>query len=195
MKKISALLTTLLVSITNYAHAIPFKFEDDIFYANDVVFAHFTLTEARDVSLWTDSCKNLVNFDPNITLWKADGTKIGHNDDDASVGPNQTFGDAGLVIPALAAGDYIVTLAMFNNWALGDKLTDGFEFDYYAKTTLSDWHLEFGTSGGPSWSLWLSDVDDAHVSSPSNSVPEPAPLALLLAGLMALGVKRKRRHA
>lgn len=192
MKKIPALLATLIFSIANFAYAVPFHFEDDIFYANDVVFAHFTLTEAKDVSLWTDSCKDLLNFDPNITLWKADGTKIGHNDDNASIGPSQTFGDAGLVIPALAAGDYIVSLAMFNNWSISETLSDGFIFDHYAQITLTDWNSEFGTNSGPAWSLWLSGVDDAHIATPSTSVPEPASLALLLSGLIALGIKRVR---
>lgn len=195
MKKMPALLTTLLLSITNYAHAIPFHFEDNIFYTKDVVFAHFTLTETRDVSFWTDSCLYGVNFDPNIALWDANGSKLHANDDDNTISPDtQTFGDSGLKISALAAGEYIVTLAMFNNWSVSDHLSDGFLFDYDAKMTLSDWNMEFGTSSGAAWSLWLSGVEDAYVA-PSNSVPEPVSLALFLTGLIALGVKRKRHHS
>lgn len=193
MKKITSLVAAALLSLTSYANAGLFHFTGEIENHNDVIYTYFSVeNDATNVRVWTDSFQSGVNFDPITALWKADGTLINQNDDNSGINPGtQTIYDSGFNLPFLAAGDYIFTVATFNNWAIGSQLASGFSFDNQAPIALSDWtqpanHFNMGSH----WSLWLDGVDRA--SSPT-AVPEPALWILLSMGLFALGLKRTRK--
>lgn len=193
MKKITSLLAAALLSAAGYANAGLFHFTGEIENHNDVIYTYFSVAnDATNVRVWTDSYQGGINFDPITALWKADGTRIDQNDDNATINPGtQTIFDSGFSLPFLAAGDYIFTVATYNNWANGNLLSNGFAFDNQAPIALSDWdqpanHLNMGSS----WSLWLDGVDQA--SNPT-AVPESTPLALLGLGLLGFGLRRIRK--
>lgn len=194
MKKIGLSAILLILLSAGNANAALINFTGNIQYHNDVIYTYFTLNnDATDVRVWTDSYQNGVNFDPVTALWDASGNLIGENDDNASINAaTQTRYDSGLTLPTLAAGDYIFTVATYDNLALGSTLSDGFAFDSETPVDLANWcqpssHCNMGTF----WSVWLDGVDSA--SNPNSSVPEPAAILLLGLGLAAVGVSRRKK--
>lgn len=149
---------------------------------NEVVVLSFTLDEDADaVRLWTDSFLDGRGVDPLLALWDADGGLIDWNDDDATLEPaTQTWGDAGLLLASLAAGDYFLSLTALGNLPWGGSLSDGFAYD------LDPPDRSFAAS--PHWSVWLS-APGLQVSG----VPEPPTAALLAAGMLLVLAGQRRR--
>lgn len=197
MKKLIAI--AALAALTSQAHAALLNFTGNITYNTDVVQINFTLAnDATNVRVWTDSFDGGVNFDPITALWNlSTGARLGQNDDNASVNPiTQTRYDSGFTLPTLAAGQYAFTVAAFNNFASGNNLADGFEFDNQTPILISQWSQpsRIGPQTGSLWSVWLDGVDSAtNPNDPGNNVPEPGSLALAALGMMGLASLRRRK--
>jgi hypothetical protein len=154
-------------------------------YDNSVEQIHFTLAgPAANVQLWTDSYLDGVNFDPSIQLWSfSTGTLLGASDDYSSpfvVKVGQTAYDSGFGLSALVQGTYVLTIIVSPNFANGPTLAEGFAYDASTGTSL-------GSTG--SYSAHIS-FDGGVIPTP---VPEPQSVALMLAGLAALGWVARRR--
>ncbi|MES2950774.1 MAG: DVUA0089 family protein [Pseudomonadota bacterium] len=176
------------------AQAAQFDFSGDIATHKDVIQINFSLaTNATDVRVWTDSFMGGVNFDPITAVWSQTNTGwslLGQNDDNASIAPGQTRFDSGLTFANLTAGNYLFTIATYNNWASGTTLAQGFTFDNQAAIPLAQWnqpanHVNMGTH----YSVHLSGV-----SSAVSAVPEAETYAMMLAGLGLLGAVTRRRN-
>ena len=173
----------LLASILTVspAKALTFSFDGYITYHNDVVPINFTLNnDAANVRLWTDSFNSNANFDPILALWDSTGTLLAQNDDNPYVGVGQTYYDSGFFLSSLPAGDYIVTIARFSNFAWGPTLAQGF---------YRDGDTPFPFSEGGYYRIWLDGVDRATSPSPT---PEPATCLLFLFGVVGLAGAKKR---
>jgi hypothetical protein len=193
--KNSALALLVSMCAIGGAQAADFTFSGDIAYHNDVIRVPFTLNaDATDVRVWTDSYLGGVNFDPITAVWSqgaSSWTLVGQNDDNMSIAAGQTRFDSGLVFSSLAAGNYLFTIATYNNFAAGTTLDQGFKFDGQAPIALADWtqpasHANMGTH----WQVHLTGVDYA-----APPVPEPETYAMLLAGLGLMGVIGRRRKS
>lgn len=173
------------------SNAATFNFSGTISTQKDIIVVPFSLTQdATDVRVWTDSYKDGQNFDPITAVWRADGTRIGQNDDNNGIAPGQTRYDSGLVFSTLAKGDYLFTIAAFNNFANGTQLSQGFNFDNQAPVALANWDQPASHRGmGANFSVHLSGVDSA-----TSPVPEPGTYAMLLGGLGLLGFMARRRQ-
>lgn len=186
--------SALTLVVFAQAQAAVFDFSGNIASHKDVIEIGFTLTaDATDVKVWTDSFLSATNFDPITAVWNKSGsdwTLIGENDDNPSIAPGQTWFDSGLVFPTLSAGDYLFTIAAYNNFANSSLLSNGFRFDSEVPIPLADWCEPASHCGmGTFYSVHLSGVDVATV------VPEPATYAMLIAGLGLLGFAAHRRNA
>ncbi|GGD67582.1 DVUA0089 family protein [Lacimicrobium alkaliphilum] len=180
--------------VTFNANSALLHFEGNIEYHNDVILTYFTIeNDATDVRLWTDSFMDGINFDPITALWQADGTLINEDDDNDSINPEtQTTFDSGFTLDFLAAGEYIFSVATYNNFASGNNLSNGFDFDGESPIALSEWTQPANSTGmGSYWSVWLDGVDSASNPSDPTEVPEPLSLLLFAAGLLGLRACRK----
>ena len=180
------------------AQAAEFSLSGEARLHNDVVHIDFSVAEdATEVRLWTDSWQAGLNFDPAAALWQvagADFSLLAEVDDDDTVAPGQGFFDTGMVLPALAAGTYRVTLVAAFNSAQGSLLSQGFSYDDETPILLSEWNQpsydpNANDQKGGFWRLNLSGVSQAAV------VPEPAAWQLMLLGLgLVAGAPVLARH-
>jgi hypothetical protein len=190
MKKLAVFLMAIgLLCSAVGAQADTFHFTGNILYNTDVVqFAFNLANDATNVRLWTDSFQNGANFDPVTALWAAAagiGNLIDTNDDNDTVNPaTQTPFDSGFIVPSLAAGDYIFSMAAFDNFPKGSTLVEGFKYDGTTPVSITSWMI----NAPGYYSVWLDGVDQAH----SSAVPIPGAIWLLGSGLLGMGGLRRK---
>ena len=196
MNKLALLLSIALTG--NLANAADFTFSGNIGFHNDVVQTNFTIaSDSTDVRVWTDSFQNGTNFDPITAVWRQTGSdwvKVGENDDNAGIAAGQTVYDSGLIFSTLTSGNYLFTVATFNNFSNGTLLSQGFNFDNQAPIAIADWAQPANSSNlrGTFYRVNLANVDTA-LNLPGTVVPEPETYAMFLAGLGFMGVAGRRR--
>lgn len=173
-----------LLGVVAEAQAGTFNFTGSIKYHNDVVFFKFSLfQDATNVRVWTDSFRDRDNFDPIMALWTESGKLIAENDDNSNVNPStQSYWDTGIVLSAMTAGNYVVTLACFDNFANGTDLAQGFSEAEKVPVLITNWW----NKGTGYYSIWFDGVDRASV------VPVPGAVWLLGSALIALAGWRRR---
>jgi hypothetical protein len=189
------------------AQANDFTFSGNVALNTDIVKVSFTLDNAAtSVKVWTDSFMNGVNYDPITALWQKVGSDyqlIDENDDNDSIAPGQTYYDSGFSVASLAAGDYLFTVAAYDNFASGQMLSDGFDnFGGATPIPIATWCQPAAhncsdptlNQKGTFWRVNLSGVDSA-IPPPTTTpaVPEPSTYALMLLGLGALSWAARRQ--
>jgi len=205
---------TLIISIlacfllSTAASAARFEFDGYITYHNDVATINFSLeSEATDVSVYTDSFNFGLdeNFDPITALWTGDGVLLEQNDD---INTSSFDWDSGFFLDSLEAGDYMFTIASYNNFAKGTDpgdgsfpdsaeimLEDGFLRDDNTPIPIEEWALADGyetTGMSGYYHVVLDGVDSASQPADPSASPEPATMFLLGSGLIGLAGIRKK---
>ena len=186
MKKwLSFVLGVLLVGFCTTAGAVALDFSGNIVNFNDVAQRTFSLlTDQTNVQFYTDSFQSGTNFDPILALWTSGGNLIAQNDDNPNIHPStQTWFDSGLTFSSLTAGDYIFTVTPFDNFSNGTSLSDGFQNSGETPVPLSQYEI------GGYYHVAFNGTDAGGGPAP---VPEPGTLVLFAAGLVVLGLWRRR---
>lgn len=187
----------LLSTASLAAQAADFSFTGQLGLNTSLARVDFTLDSAGNVSLWTDSYRDELNFDPLVAVFDASGKLVAFNDDAPVLRASQTGFDAGLESLPLAAGHYSAYVGA--SFALGDpaagaSLAQVFDFNGVTPTAIGQWdqpsyspnlHL---SQKGDAWSL---HVDGVSVAA---AVPEPTTWALMLAGLLAVAWLARRNR-
>lgn len=203
MKNINKLVVAALLGVSSLASASTFTFSGNLVNHNDVIQVSFSLANAAtNVRVWTDSFlanaanPSGTNFDPITALWNANtGARLDQNDDNFSINPaTQTYFDSGFALPTLAAGNYIFTMAAYNNFSNGNFLSGGFNFDGQAPIAIGsfDQPANANNARGSFWRINLDGVDTATDPTPS-AVPVPSALWLFgtaIAGFAGFGRRK-----
>lgn len=191
MERISAAVLSLaLLCLPAAGAAETLSFEGRIASSRAVVRIPITLANPLSgVVIWTDSYAGGERFDPITALWR-DGVLLGENDDGWGLMPGQSWFDSGMVFGTLEAGDYLLTITNYANFANGSLLADGFRYDdpLYPANNLNNC---FGSDNCPG-NYWRLHLQDGFFAPP---VPEPAHALLLLAGTAVLAAVRRRARA
>ena len=192
----------------NYAYTGTFSGDDDIRMFNFSVSAPSTVTlRTFSYAGGTQSNGNLVGaggFDPVLTLFDGTGAFVIENDD--GIPPQVQYDpvtgkpyDSFLEI-ALAAGNYILAITQWDNFAVGPNLSDGFSktgnpfFSSVDGCSNGQFCDEGGINRTANWALDISNADGASVISP-NPVPLPLAAPLFITGIGFIGFMVRRRNA
>jgi len=193
MKKLLVIAAAALSALS--AQAANFSFSGQLVYNTDVVQIDFSIAQAGNVTLWTDSWQSGLNFDPVLGLFNGGTQALLQviDDNDGSIADAGYF-DSGALLSNLAAGSYRLTLGAADNEAVGPSLADGFALGGSTPIKLVDWNqstynMNANDQKGGIWQLHLTGVEQAAV------VPEPAHWALLVAGLLMLGTRLRARES
>lgn len=194
-----ATVAALLAATGLAAHAGDFTLSGQLAHHNDVVRITFDVAAGgSDVSLFTDSWQNGLNFDPALAVWRQTGndwTLIGQNDDVDLPSGAQGWYDSGLTLTQAAAGRYMVTLVATFNAPNGTQLSQGFSYDAEAPIAIGQWtqptaDINYGDQKGGLWQLHLNGVQSVA------AVPEPSTWLLMALGAATLlPAARRRRQA
>jgi hypothetical protein len=134
-------------------------------------------------------------FDPMLALFDTAGMLLAQDDDGGADVPADALTGAtydSFMVLVLAAGDYTLAIAQFDNLARGPGLADGFE-----RTGQGAFTTGFGCPDGQPAFNDISGVagcgrSGAFAIDVLAEIPEPASAALLLAPALALGLRRRR---
>ena len=182
----NALVALVLISMMIFCgpvSALDFDFSGTLQSHNDVrLFTFtFTTTSAGIVTLFSSSWDD-GGFDPMLGLWNSAGQLIVFQDDGHNIGSTISNGisydhgnwDSYFSAP-LAAGTYTVSLTAFDNFHLGNLLTDGFELDKQAPIPITSWNQ-------PLNGLRTGDFV-FHALNTDSLTPVPLPGSVVLLGL------------
>ncbi len=202
------------------AQAADFSFTGTFRQDDDVQLFNFNVGAASpNVVLRTWSYAGGVNaagatiarggFDPILALFDSSGALINQNDDGGSNVATDLSGaryDTYLAIGSLTAGQYTAAVMQFNNFAVGPNLSNGFTRTGQGNFTGSaafnaacanvssfcdvSGNLDFNARTN-AWAFDILGVESAVVAT----VPVPAALPLMAAGLGLFGFFARRRTA
>lgn len=185
----------LALGAAHAAQAANFIVAGDLVYNTDVVRIDFTLAAPGSVTLWTDSWKAGVNFDPELSLFDGGFVLVSVGDDTpdpAQLLPGQGGYDSTLRIASLAAGSYHLALTASGNDPLGPTFAAGFSLGGTTPIPIPLWNqpsydVNHNDQKGTAWNVHLDGVTTV------SAVPEPAHGLLFVAGLAGVFACRRSR--
>ena len=206
MKPLKQLLTATLLATGAPAFALDFDFSGSFSKDNDIAQFNFTVGADSSITIFSSSWDD-GGFDPILAIWNAGtGALILEQDDGENIG--STFSNGveythgnwdSYYTQFLLAGNYIATVAQYDNFAAGSNLSDGFDYD-----DDPDFTTAFGPQ--PYFNGVLNDNDARsgdyvfHILNVSEAAHQPPPavpeagstLAILSCGVMGLALLRRK---
>ena len=208
MKPINKLLATTLLASGVPTFALDFDFSGTFSRDNDIAQFNFTVGSDSTITIFSSSWDD-GGFDPILAIWDAGtGNLIQQQDDGLNSGStfsNGTSYDHGIwdsyYTQFLSAGNYIATVAQYNNFAAGGNLSNGFVHDGDPNFTSAFGSQTYfnGVFGSPNpdprngnYAFHILNVAEA-THQPPPAVPEAgSTFAILSAALAGLGLLRRK---
>ncbi len=192
---LAAALLGMLLTVAP-AFALDFDFSGDFVYHNDVLTVNFYGTAGDVVTLFSSSWDD-GGFDPMLSLFDSAGTLLTWQDDGYNVGSTLSNGisythgrwDSYYSWELPTSAVYTVALTTYYNYPLGN-LAAGFTYDAQSPIPIATWNQPANGIRDSAYSFHVLNATEAIQTS---GVPEPTSLLLLGAGLLGLGIVRRKK--
>jgi len=217
MKQIKRTLAlAAFLAIAAQSHALDFDFSGTFTKDNDVLGLSFTVGAPSTITIFSSSWLSgdiQAGFDPILAIWNSAGIRMAQQDDGGVAGTTSSNGTPynhgvwdSYYSVTLAAGDYLATIAQYNNFSTSNNLADGFAHDGNPNFTFDNTYggatqpLFNGVWDGNdprtgNWAFHILNVESAVVIPPP-SVPDGGTTLALLGGALAgLGALRRKMIA
>ncbi len=188
----------LFISSSPAFSATDYDFFGTMDYHNDVLQFNFGVSTSGTRTFFSSSWDE-GNFDPMLGLWSSSGDLINFQDDGGNAGSTlsngvfYTHGEWDSYYNVfLEPGNYILTLTTYNNFNVGDTLSQGFQLDGEDPIFVTEWEQPANGLRNNSWAFHILNVDEA--TGPGPSVPEPGTALLLGAGILGMLYSSRRRN-
>ena len=206
--KLITLLTLFIVNPQTSIAAVDFDFSGTFAKDNDVVLLNFTVGADSTITIFSSSWID-GGFDPILGIWDSEGNLVDEQDDGDFEGSSLSNGvsyDHGIFDShfeiLLTAGEYIASIAQFDNFSNSNQLSDGFIYDDSPNFTFDN---GFGSQANFNGVLGANDDDEDprtgdwvfHILNIEEAavVPVPAAIWFFGSGLFALmGIKVRRNR-
>lgn len=194
------------------AQAANFSFTGTFAADNDVQIFSFSVGVASTVTLQALSYGGGVQADGNVvsaggfdnilSLFDANtGELLDSNDDGTLAQTDPTTGaafDSSLEI-LLNAGDYLVAVTQYDNFASGSFLSDGFNYDSPGNETFTSIQgcsngIFCDVTGDNRTNAWAFDILNVDVAVDTSPIPLPAGMPLMLVGVGAFAAARRLKR-
>jgi len=180
--------------------AMDYDFFGNMPYSNSVLRFDFSVSTAGDRTFFSSSWDD-GGFDPMLGLWSAAGNKIYFQDDGMNAGTTSSNGIAythgrwdSYYTVNLAPGSYILTLSTYNNFNVGDLLSQGFNMDGATPIPIAQWDQPANGYRTSDYAFHILNVDSAVIIDPTVPTPEPSTIILMGLGFGALALLRRNRQ-
>jgi hypothetical protein len=197
----------LAAGVADLAQATDLSFTGNFVYDNDVQKFSFNLVGDSSVTLRSWSYAGGVNaagqtiaaggFDPILSLFDGAGNLIAEQDDgdpgSVAVDPKTREGFDVNLATTLVAGAYTVSIQEYDNFSRG-SLGLGYYHDGDVNRNFANGFVDItGSQRTSGWAFDILGADTATQEPPSSAVPEPASLALVGLGSVAMMLRRRRQ--
>ncbi|WCB48240.1 DVUA0089 family protein [Nitratidesulfovibrio vulgaris] len=180
--------------------AMDYDFFGNLPYHNTVLRFDFDVSTTGERTFFSSSWDD-GGFDPMLGLWSAAGNKIEFQDDGGRTGSTASNGilythgnwDSYYTVN-LAPGSYILTLSTYNNFNVGDLLSQGFDFDGTNPIPIASWDQPANGYRTSNYAFHILNVDRAVIDDPTVPTPEPSTIILMGLGFGALALLRRNRQ-
>lgn len=213
-KYLTAGFIAAMISHSSGAFAAPmdFDFSGTFTNDNDIVLLDFSVGSDSNITIfsssWIDGDSGL-GFDPILAIWDADGNLVQEQDDGGNIGSTMSndvlyaHGEWDTYFDVfLASGSYTASIGQYDNFAVSNLLSDGFEEDGNPNFTFDNgfgpeamfngvWSDTDARTGD--WEFHILNVDEAIVVVEPTPVSVPATFALFGLGLAGIAWSRRNR--